>query len=141
MPKYEARVEAVRALPAKLSRQTFPTTVRILFQAPLILALAMSQSHTSSNVRDIVSASIKEYEKKTKKDLLTHPLMAQLQACKTPTDILSVLHTQVQHLEKSMCGEEKLAKWLNPTVNVLYAFSSALGAGVGLVSVIPTILL
>ena len=67
--------------------------------------------------------------------------MAQLQACKTPTDILSVLHTQVQHFEKSMCGEEKLAKWLNPTVNVLYAFSSALGAGVGLVSVIPTILL
>ena len=107
----------------------------------LFLALSMSQTHTSSNFQAIFCASIKEYEKKTKKNILTHPLMAQLQTCNTPTDILSVLHTQVQNFEKSMCGEEKLARWLNPTVNVLCAFSSALGTGVGLVIVIPTALL
>ncbi|KAH8997859.1 hypothetical protein EDB86DRAFT_3076393 [Lactarius hatsudake] len=79
------------------------------------------------------NVSIKEYEKKTKKDLLLHPLMAQLQTCNTPTDILAVLHTQVQQFEQSTSSDNKFTNWLNPTVNVLYAFSAALGEGVGLV--------
>ena len=79
---------------------------------------------------------MKEYEKKTKKDLLADPLMAQLQTCKSPTDILAILRTQVQQ-----SGDDKLTKWLTPTVNVLYAFSGVLGAGVGLVCSILTILL
>ncbi|KAH8986856.1 hypothetical protein EDB92DRAFT_1218628 [Lactarius akahatsu] len=88
---------------------------------------------SSSNFQAIFYASIKEYEKKTKNDLLVHPLMAQLQTCNSPTDILAVLHTQVRQFEQSTSGDKKLTKWLNPTVNVLYAFSAALGEGVGLV--------
>ena len=76
---------------------------------------------------------MKEYEKKTKKDLLAHPLMAQLQTCNCPTDILALLRNQVQIFEQSTTSDDKLTKWLNPTVNVLYAFSSVIGAGVGLV--------
>ena len=60
-----------------------------------------------------------------------HPLMAQLQNCKSPDDILAILRTQVQ---QSTSGDDKLTKWLTPTVNVLYAFSGVIGAGVGLVS-------
>ncbi|KAI9449931.1 hypothetical protein BJY52DRAFT_212138 [Lactarius psammicola] len=88
---------------------------------------------SSSNFQAIFDASLKAYEKKTKRDLLTHPLMAQLQACDSPTDILDVLHTQVQQFEQSTRDDDKLTRWLNPTVNVLYAFSTALGEGVGLV--------
>ncbi|KAH9014711.1 hypothetical protein EDB84DRAFT_1443729 [Lactarius hengduanensis] len=88
---------------------------------------------SSTNLQAIFYASMKEYEKKTKKDLLAHPLMAQLQTCNSPTDILAVLRTQVQQFEQSMSNDDKLTKWLNPTVNVLYAFSAALGEGVGLV--------
>jgi len=95
----------------------------------------------SSNFQAIFYASLKTYEKKTKKDLLAHPLMAQFQACNSPTDILAVLRTQVQQFEQSTRGDDKLTRWLNPTVNVLYAFSAALGEGVGLVNSIPTILL
>jgi hypothetical protein len=84
---------------------------------------------------------MKEYKKKTKKDLLAHPLMAQLQTCNSPTDILAVLRTQVQQFEQSTSGDDKLTTWLTPTVNVLYAFSGVLGAGVGLVNPIRTILL
>jgi hypothetical protein len=76
---------------------------------------------------------LKEYEKNTKTDLLAHPLMAQLQTCNSPTDILAVLRTQVQQFEQSTSGDDKLTRWLNPTVNVLYAFSSVIGTGVGLV--------
>ena len=68
-----------------------------------------------------------------KKDLLAHPLIARFQTSTSPTDVLAVL-PQVQQFEHSTSGDDKLTKWLSPTVNVLYAFSSALGAGVGLVS-------
>ncbi|KAH9019311.1 hypothetical protein EDB83DRAFT_2556005 [Lactarius deliciosus] len=108
-----------------------------------LAAVAMSQTpstaSSSSNFQAIFYASIKEYEKKTKKELLTHPLMAQLQTCNSPTDILAVLRTQVQQFEQSTSGDDKLTKWLNPTVNVLYAFSAAVGEGVGLASSILTV--
>ena len=98
---------------------------------------AMSQTpptaSSSSNLHAIFYASMKEYEKKTKNDLLAHPLMVQLQMCSSPTDILALLRNQVQVFEQSTSGGDKLTKWLNPTVNVLYAFSSVIGAGVGLV--------
>ena len=114
-------------------------------QALLLAAVTMSQSpptaSSSSTLQTIFVASLKEYEKKTKKDLLTHPLMAQLQTCNSPTDILAILRAQVQQFEQSTSGDDKLTKWLNPTVNVLYAFSSVISAGVGLVNSIRTIIL
>jgi hypothetical protein len=95
---------------------------------------------SNSNFQAVFHASLKAYEEKTKKDLLAHPLTAQLQTCNSPSDILAVLRNQVHKFEQSTGGDEKLTKWLNPTVNVLYAFSSALGAGVGLVNSIRTTL-
>ena len=91
---------------------------------------------TSSNFQSIFDAALKAYEKKTKKDLLTHPLAAQLQACNTPGDILAVLQDKVNELDQSMSANEKLSQWLNPTINVLYSFSATIGAGVGLVSAV-----
>jgi hypothetical protein len=106
------------------------------------MSLTHSTSSSSSSIlQAIFHASIKEYEKNTKTDLLAHPLMAQLQTCNSPTEILAVLRTQVQQFEQSTSGDNKLTKWLNPTVNVLYAFSSVIGTGVGLVKSYRTILL
>ena len=73
---------------------------------------------------------MKAYEKKTKNDLLAHPLAAQLQACKSPGDILAVLQEKVNEFDQN----ERFSQWLHPTVHVLYSFSATLGAGVGLVS-------
>ncbi|KAH8993455.1 hypothetical protein EDB92DRAFT_406201 [Lactarius akahatsu] len=92
-----------------------------------------STASSSSNFHAIFRTSLETYKKRTKKDLLAHPLMVQLQTCNSSTDILAVLRTQVQQFEKSTSGNDKLTKWLIPTVNVLYAFSAALGEGVGLV--------
>jgi hypothetical protein len=77
---------------------------------------------------------LKEYEKKTKKDLLAHPLAAQLQNCYSTTAILTILQDQVpvQHYVKSRRGDEALTKWLNPTISVLKAFSATLGESVDL---------
>jgi hypothetical protein len=44
-----------------------------------------------------------------------------------------VLQQQVQEANQSQSGDEMLTKWLDPTVKVLYAFTQALGEGVGVV--------
>ena len=99
----------------------------------------MSQSRitasgsSSSNFQLIVNNALKAYEKRTKKDLLAHPLASQLEACDSPGDILAVLQQQIQGLDQSRSRDERWTKWLNPTVNVLFAFSATLGSGVGLV--------
>ncbi|KAH8984821.1 hypothetical protein EDB92DRAFT_1461388 [Lactarius akahatsu] len=85
------------------------------------------------NFQSIFHASLKAYEKQTKKDLLSHPLAARLQSCNSSAAILAVLQDQVQEFEQSRSVDERLTKWLDPTVNVLYAFSATLGEGIGLV--------
>ena len=97
----------------------------------------MSQTHpagpSSPNFQLILNNAFKVYEKQTKKDLLSHPLAAQFQGCQSPSSIIDILQKQVQELNQSRAGDDRLAKWLDPTVNVLYAFSETLGEGVSLV--------
>ena len=97
-------------------------------------ALPASTSTSSSSFQSIFNSALKAYEKKTKKDLLAHPFAAQLQACKSPSDILTILQEKVKEFDQSRSANERLSQWLDPTVNVLYSFSATLGAGVGLVS-------
>ena len=93
-----------------------------------------SPSPSTSNFRTVFVAAMKEYEKKTKTDLHTHPLATQLQSCTSSSDIVAVLHAKVNEFDKSRSQNERLSSWLNPTINVLYAFSATLGQGAGLVS-------
>jgi len=92
-----------------------------------------SSSSSSSNFQLIFNNALRVYQKRTKNDLLAHPLAAQLQACQSPSAILVILQQQVQHLNQSRKSDDRWTKWLDPTVNVLYAFSATLGEGVGLV--------
>jgi len=104
-------------------------------------ATIMSNSHpittpasSSSNVQLIFNDALKAYKMRTKMDLLTHPLTAKLQDCNSPSQILAVLHQQVQGLDQSMGSDDRWSKWLDPTVNVLCMLSDTLGEGVSLVS-------
>ena len=101
----------------------------------------MSYTHNttalSSVFQQVFNHALKEYEKRTKKDLLAHPLTAQLQACDSPTAVLAVLQLQVQALDRSQSSNDRWTRWLGPTVNVLYAFSETLGEGVSLVYLGP----
>ena len=89
---------------------------------------------SSSNFQLIFNNALKAYEKRTKKDLLAHPLAAELQNCNSPSEILAVLYQQVQGLDQSMSSDDRWTKWLDPTVNVLYMLSDTLGKGISLVS-------
>jgi hypothetical protein len=90
---------------------------------------------SSTNFQLILNNALKTYQKHTKCDLLAHPLAAQLQGCESPSAILAIIHQQVEGLHQSQRADERLIKWLNPTINVLNAFSATLGAGVGLVCI------
>ena len=93
-------------------------------------------STSSTNFETIFAPALKAYSNQTKKDIVSHPLAAQLQSCDSPSAILAILQTQVQTFDQSQGTDEKLTKWLDPTVNVLLAFSATLGNGVGVVNAI-----
>ena len=89
----------------------------------------------SSSFQLIFNTALKDYEKKTKRDLLANPLVSRLQACDSPASIIAVLQSQVEDMDKAQKCDERLTKWLSPTVNVLLTFSATIGGGVSLVRI------
>ncbi|KAF8258094.1 hypothetical protein EI94DRAFT_1755724 [Lactarius quietus] len=87
----------------------------------------------SSRFQAIFQAAVTSYQKQTKKDIHAHPLASQLQSCDSTAAILNILQDQVREFDKSRSGDERLTKWMGPTVNVLVAFSATVSGGVGLV--------
>ena len=104
-----------------------------LSQSPSTRTMPQLPSTSSTNFVTLIEAALEEYKKKTKKDIASHPLAAELKSCESTGAILAILRAQVQTFDKSQSVDEKLTKWLDPTVNVLYAFSAILGDAVGLV--------
>ena len=90
-------------------------------------------SSSSTNFQLIINNALNKYKKRTKKDLITHPLAAQLQSCSSPGEISAILQQQIQGLDQSQSIDERCTRWLDPTVNVLSVLSSTLAAGVSLV--------
>ena len=78
---------------------------------------------------------MKEYRKKTGKELDTHPLAEEIKGCDSPEAILTVLRGKANELNGSQSSDERLTKWLTPTVNVLNSLSATLGEGFSIVSV------
>ena len=95
---------------------------------------ASTSSASDPRFQSIFQAALQSYQKQTKTDLLANPLVSQLQSCNSTTAILAVLQDQVREFDKLHSGDDRLTKWLGPTVNVLCAFSAAVSGGVGLVN-------
>ncbi|KAI9429376.1 hypothetical protein H4582DRAFT_2134672, partial [Lactarius indigo] len=92
-----------------------------------------STATSSTDFQTIFTAALEAYKKQTKKDIAAHPLAVQLQSCDSPSAILAMLRSQIHALDDPRSVDERLTKWLDPTVNVLYAFSATLGNSVGLI--------
>ena len=89
----------------------------------------------ASNFQLIINNALDGYKKRTKKDLLAHPLVNELQSCNSSSAILAVLQQQLQGLDQSRRSDDRWTRWLDPTVNVLFTLSATLGEGVGVVCV------
>jgi hypothetical protein len=89
---------------------------------------------SSSNYQLIFDNAFATYKKKTGNDLTTDPLLRSLRSCDSPDNALTILREQIPEVAQSRRSDHRLSNWLNPTVNVLYTFSSTLGGAVSLVS-------
>jgi hypothetical protein len=98
------------------------------------MSQAPAAAAASSRFQVIFQAALKSYRKQAKEDLLAHPLASQLQLCDSTTAILAILQEQVREFDKSCSDDERLTKWMGPTVNVVNAFSAAVSGGVSVVS-------
>jgi hypothetical protein len=94
---------------------------------------ASSSHNHASNFQLIINNALDVYKRRTKNDLLAHPLVNELQSCNSPSTILAVLQRQLQGQDQSRISDERWTRWLDPTVNVLYTLSGTFGEGVGLV--------
>ena len=97
-----------------------------------------SNIQVTPKFQPIFNEALNEYKRKTGKDLNTHPLAEEIKGCDSPEAILATLQGKANELNQSKSGDERLTKWLTPTVNVLNALSATLGEGVGTVG--PTML-
>ncbi len=111
-------------------------TVLVSLSSPQsTMSTAPFTSTSPSNFGSIFNAALESYNRKTKKDLVSHPLLPSLQSCDSPNAVLTVLREQVPAFNQSQNCDDGLTKWVAPTVNVLYPFSETISQGVGLVSI------
>ncbi|KAI0268016.1 hypothetical protein BGY98DRAFT_1101705 [Russula aff. rugulosa BPL654] len=66
---------------------------------------ASSSHNQASNFQHIINNALDVYKKRTKNDLLAHPLVTALQSCNSPSTILAVLQQQLQGLDQSRRSE------------------------------------
>jgi len=79
--------------------------------------------------------ALEVYKMKTGQDLCSYSLFSKLETCDSPDTVLIALQQQIPaFIEPGSSDNNKLTKWLDPTIKVLIAFSSIIGGGVNLVS-------
>ena len=92
---------------------------------------------SSDHYEVIFDNAMKAYKKKTGKDLASDPLRRRLETCNSPDSVLAMLKDQIPGFHQSGSSDEnheRLTKWVNPVVNVLYNFAATIGGAVSLVS-------
>jgi hypothetical protein len=89
-----------------------------------------------ANYKVIFDSALQTYKKKTGKNLASSPLFHRLEACGSPEDVVGILRGQIPGFGQSSRGhdDDRLTKWLDPTVRVINAFSMTIGGAVALVS-------
>ena len=116
------------------------TTARYFIMSQPLASVSMPQAPgpetiSPSDINHIFDTALKSYKKETKKNLKDHDLFKQLENCDSPAAILSKFQA-AQFDDPSQTGsDDRLKRWLVPTLNVLCAFSDTLGEGVSLVIV------
>jgi hypothetical protein len=106
-------------------------------QTATAIQMASTSTQTTdtsiSNFTSIFEAAAKQYKHITKKDLHTHPFAAQFDRCDSPGAVLDVFRNQAQAFDEFRRGDDRLIRWLDPTVNIFFTFSETIGEGLALV--------
>jgi len=96
------------------------------------------ENSARANYQSIFDSALQEYTKQTRKDLSSEQLFHNLQSCDSPDDIITILRQQIPGFGQSAGGssDDRLTRWLDPTVKVINAFSATIGGAVALVGLI-----
>ncbi|KAF8264193.1 hypothetical protein EI94DRAFT_1703441 [Lactarius quietus] len=78
-----------------------------------------------------LSQALGDYKKKTGKDLLEHPLANKVQRCDSVDAIKAIFQGQAEAFQQFKDGDQRLMKWINPVVDVLFTFSKTAGGVAG----------
>ena len=121
---------------AHTDAESFPRLLNLLLSSHPIAVMSQNLPETSStsNYQVIFDNALKAYKNKTGKDLATDPLTRKIESCHSPDAVLDLLREQIPGFNQSGSSHDAPMKWVDPTVNVLYAFSSTIGGAVSLVS-------
>jgi hypothetical protein len=90
------------------------------------------------NYQAIFDSALDAYKKKTGKYLTSDPLLRSIEDCNSPDAVLAILRAQILESGQPQSSYYRLITWLDPTVNVLDAFSTTIGGLVGQVSLTVT---
>jgi len=114
-----------------------PSSLQLSHQLPTIIMPQTSSEPTlRAKYQAVFDSALSSYEKKTGKVLSSNPLRRKLETCHSPRDIVITLGQQIPGSYQSRSSDDVLTKWLNPTVNVVNAFSANISGTVGSVSLI-----
>lgn len=105
---------------------TIPPTTSTMSQIP-------SSAASCFNYQAIFNSALEAYKKKTGKDLTSDPLLRSIENCNSPDAVLAILRAQILEPGQPQSSHSGLTTWLDPTINVLNAFSATIGGLVGLV--------
>jgi hypothetical protein len=88
---------------------------------------------TRPNYQHIFSVALESYKKRTGNDLTSNPLLPKLETCNSPDAVIALLREQIPGFDQSRSDNDsgRLSNWLNPTVNVIDAFSGTINESVG----------
>ncbi|KAH9003750.1 hypothetical protein EDB86DRAFT_2826327 [Lactarius hatsudake] len=92
--------------------------------SPSLTLVSYSQFET------ILGTALGEYKNKTGNDLLDNWLAKELQSRDSVDTILDIIQHQAEAFDKFRYDDEKLMKWIGPSVRVLYKISATLSGGV-----------
>ena len=96
--------------------------------------MSQNSPEAASDYKAIFDSALEAYKKKTRKDLTSDPLLSSFEICNSPDSILAVLRAQILRSGQPQSSGDKLLTRLNPTINVLNAFSTTISGTVGQVS-------
>ena len=104
---------------------------------PLLVRIGQTPNTPSSDLNSILDAALSKYKKKTGRGLLEHPLAAEVKRCDSIGAISAMLQGQAREFQQFRDGDQRLMKWIDPMVDVLFTFSETLGGS--LASYVPEI--
>ena len=87
-----------------------------------------------SNYQLVFDSALQAYIRKTGEDLPSIPLFSTLKTHHSSDDIIATLRQQIPAFDQSGSSDDRLTRWLDPTVKVINAFSAIIGGAVALVS-------